>query len=46
MYEAFKEQVERAAEMGLSGDENLSKKAKADRAPLVEVCGTLASTDR
>ncbi|XXG74467.1 hypothetical protein AAC387_Pa07g3178 [Persea americana] len=39
MYEAFKEQVERAKEMDLTGDDSLSKKAKADRAPLIEVIG-------
>ena len=46
MYEAFKEQVERAKEMDLTGDDSLSKKAKADRAPLIEVCGILALIDR
>ncbi|KAJ8631220.1 hypothetical protein MRB53_024543 [Persea americana] len=39
MYETFTEQVERAVEMGLIGDDNLSKAAKADRAPLIEVIG-------
>ena len=39
MYEAFTEQVERVVEMGLIGDDNLSKAAKADRAPLIEVWG-------
>ncbi|KAJ8631219.1 hypothetical protein MRB53_024542 [Persea americana] len=38
MYEAFKEQVEKAEEMGLIGD-NLNKKAKQDAASLIEVIG-------
>ncbi|XXG74463.1 hypothetical protein AAC387_Pa07g3174 [Persea americana] len=38
MYEAFKEQVEKAEEMGLIGD-NLNKKAKQDGASLIEVIG-------
>ncbi|RWR85698.1 cellulose synthase-like protein G2 [Cinnamomum micranthum f. kanehirae] len=39
MYEAFKEKVQSAKEMGLIEDDNLSKKAKADRAPSIEVIG-------
>ena len=39
MYEAFKEQVRSANEMGLIEDDKLREKAKADHAPLIEVCG-------
>ncbi|XXG74461.1 hypothetical protein AAC387_Pa07g3174 [Persea americana] len=39
MYEAFKEQVEKAEEMGFIGDDNLNKKAKQDGASLIEVIG-------
>ncbi|XXG74466.1 hypothetical protein AAC387_Pa07g3177 [Persea americana] len=39
MYEAFKEQVRSANEMGLIEDDKLREKAKADHAPLIEVIG-------
>lgn len=42
MYEAFKEQAERAEDMGLIGDCNQNKKAEQDGASLIEVCGPLA----
>lgn len=38
MYDVFKEQVERAQEMGLPGDKNSNKTTRSDHPPVIEVC--------